>query len=193
MNMLRTPYPHVIFLHLIICGRGSQEESPDGPAQSRNSRCAPHRLGRSGPRSAAGHGGIHLSALRRAGPEERPARTCAVSFHGWFFTGLAGRSHPLPSLPPNFPTSSHRYISLIGVSPSPAAMPHGFMQSVIRLGDAALAAGIPIRAGTRRSGESKQANKRRRSEHCLSEKLLPSRLRFHILSILPYFPLTGMG
>src|SRR5216683_8364696 len=98
MNMLRTPYPLVIFLHLIVYGRGSQEESPDGPAESRNSRRAPHRLGRSGPRSAAGHGGIHLSALRRAGPEERPARTCAVSFHGWFFTGLAGRSHAVPCL-----------------------------------------------------------------------------------------------
>jgi len=31
----------------------------------RDSRSSPHGLGRSGPRSAAGHGGIHLSALRR--------------------------------------------------------------------------------------------------------------------------------
>ena len=99
----------------------------------------------------------------------------------------------VPLIPAAFPRLVQFVPGMIGLSAVPAMVLHGFMQSVIRLGDAALAAGILIRAGTRRSGESKQANKRRSSEHCLSEKLLPSRLRFHILSILPYFPLTGMG
>jgi hypothetical protein len=99
----------------------------------------------------------------------------------------------VPLIPAAFPRLVQFVPGMIGLSAVPAMVLHGFMQSVIRLGDAALAAGVLIRACTRRSGESKQANKRRRSEHCLSEKLLPSRLRFHILSILPYFPLTGMG
>jgi hypothetical protein len=76
----------------------------------------------------------------------------------------------------------------------PAVVFHGFMQFVVRLGDAPLAIAIVvvIRPRTRRSGKNHQAGKRRSSEHGLSEKLLPSRLKFHVLSILPYSP-SGMG
>jgi len=77
----------------------------------------------------------------------------------------------VPLIPAAFPRLVQFVPGMIGLSAVPAMVLHGFMQSVIRLGDAALAAGILIRACTRRAGESKEANKRRRCEHCLSGKL----------------------
>jgi len=70
----------------------------------------------------------------------------------------------------------------------PAVMLHGFVQFVVRLGDAALAAAVVIRECTRRTGKGHQSNECHSREHCLPEKVLPSRLKFHVLSILPYSP-----
>jgi len=91
-------------------------------------------------------------------------------------------------VPAVFPRFTQLVACTIRLLALPTVMLHGFVQSMVRLGDAALATVVVIGKRTRRSGESKQANKRRRSEHCLSEKLLPSRLTLHVLSILPYAP-----
>src|SRR6266851_5947776 len=68
---------------------------------------------------------------------------------------------------------------MIGLPAVPAMMLHGFMQFVIRFGDAPLALPVVICPRARRSGKSHQADKRRRSEHGLSEKLLLSHLNLH--------------
>jgi hypothetical protein len=67
------------------------------------------------------------------------------------------------------------------------------VEFVVRLGEAPLATAVVICESTGRSGEGHQADKRRSSEDCLSEKLFPSRLKLHILSILPYSPWLGWG
>src|SRR5258705_12720087 len=75
----------------------------------------------------------------------------------------------------------------------PAVMLDGFVQFVVRLGDAALAAAVVIRECTRSTAKGHQSNERHSREHCLPEKVLPSRLKFHVLSILPYSPwLAGL-
>jgi hypothetical protein len=97
----------------------------------------------------------------------------------------------IPAALPRFVQFVPRAIRLPAV---PAVVFHGFMQFVVRLGDAPLAIAVVVVVcpRIRRSGKNHQAGKRRRSEHGLSEKLLPSRSKFHILSILPYSP-SGMG
>jgi hypothetical protein len=72
-------------------------------------------------------------------------------------------------------------------------MLHGFVEFVVRLGDAALAAMVVIRKRTRRSGEGQHARKHCRGEYRLSKKPIPSRLKFHVLSILPYAPWLEWG
>jgi hypothetical protein len=81
----------------------------------------------------------------------------------------------------------------IGLPAFPAVMLDGFVQPVIRLGDAPLATAVVIRARTRRPGKDREANKRSRNKHGLSEKLSLSRVKFHVLSILSFSPLAGMG
>src|SRR5216684_1084415 len=67
----------------------------------------------------------------------------------------------------------------------PAALPR-LVQFVVRLGDPTLATAVVIRKCTRRSGESQHAGKQCGGEHRLCEKPIPSRLKLHILSVLPY-------
>src|SRR5208283_178507 len=71
---------------------------PDGKAYSRGSWSAPHGLGSSGPRSAAGRSGICLSSLRREEPEEGSARADRVSVYGRLPAGFAGRGRAVPLL-----------------------------------------------------------------------------------------------
>jgi hypothetical protein len=98
----------------------------------------------------------------------------------------------MPLIPAAFPRFVQFVPRAIRLPAVPAVVFHGFMQFVVCLGDAPLAIAVVIRTRTRRFGKNHQAEKRRRSQHGLSEKLLPSRLKFHVLSILPYSP-SGMG
>jgi hypothetical protein len=98
----------------------------------------------------------------------------------------------MPLIPAAFPRFVQFVPRVIRLPAVPAVVFHGFMYSVVCLGDAPLAIAVVIRARTRRSGKNRQAGKRRRSKHGLPEELLPSRLKFHILSILPSSP-SGMG
>jgi hypothetical protein len=75
----------------------------------------------------------------------------------------------------------------------PAVMFHGFVEFVVRLENAPLAAAVVIRQCPRCSGEGQHAGKHGGSEHGLSENPLLSRLKVHILSILPGSAPTGMG
>jgi hypothetical protein len=81
----------------------------------------------------------------------------------------------------------------ICLSTIPTVMLHGFVQSVVRLGDTALATMAVIRKRTRRSGEGQHASKQCSGEHGLSRKPIPSRLKLHVLSILPYAPWLEWG
>ncbi|SRR5229473_3986631 len=98
----------------------------------------------------------------------------------------------MPLIPAAFPRFVQFVPRVIRLPAVPAVVFHGFVEFVVRLGDAALAIAVVIRPCARRSGKNQHANKHRGSEHGLSEKLFPSRLKFHILSILPYSP-SGMG
>ena len=99
-------------------------------------------------------------------------------------------------VPPAVPLSPATFAGLmqlvapvVGLPAVPAVTLHGFVEFVVRLENAALAAAVAVvRQCTRCSGESQHANKRRGSEHGLSEKLLLSLLKLHFLSILPYSP-----
>jgi hypothetical protein len=75
----------------------------------------------------------------------------------------------------------------------PAVMFRSFVQPVIRLGDAALAMIVALGGCPGRSCECQHANKCRSSEHRLSEKLLLSRVKHHVSSILPNVPRLGWG
>jgi hypothetical protein len=86
----------------------------------------------------------------------------------------------MPLIPATFPRLAQfvpRTIRLLAV---PTVVLDGFVNFVIRLGDAALTAGVVIGAGTRRSGKGQQANKRYSSEHRPSKKLLLSRAKHHV-------------
>jgi hypothetical protein len=98
----------------------------------------------------------------------------------------------MPFVPATFPRFVQLVPRAIHLPAVPAVVFHGFMQFVVCLGNAALAIAVVVCTRTRRSDKNHQAGKRRRSEHGLSEKFLPSRLQFHVLSILPYSP-SGMG
>jgi hypothetical protein len=100
----------------------------------------------------------------------------------------------MPLIPAAFPRFVQFVPRTVRLPAVPAVVFHGFMEFVIHLGDAplAIAVVVVICPRIRRSGKNHQGEKRRRSEHGLSEKLLASRSRFHILSILPYSP-SGMG
>jgi hypothetical protein len=95
----------------------------------------------------------------------------------------------IPAAFPRFVQLVPRAIRLPAV---PSVILDRFVEFVVRLGDAPLAIAVVIRTRPRRSGKNYQAEKRRRSEHGLSEKRLSSRLQSHVLSILPYSP-SGMG
>jgi hypothetical protein len=99
----------------------------------------------------------------------------------------------MPLAPATFPRLMQFVPRMVRLPAVPAVMLHGFVEFVVRLGNAALATAVVICESTGRSGEGRQADERRRSKHCLSEKLFPSRLKLHILSILPFSPLAGMG
>src|SRR5260370_16905975 len=99
-------------------------------------------------------------------------------------------------VPPAVPLSPATFAGLmqlvapvVGLPAVPAVTLHGFVEFVVRLENAALAAAVAVvRQCTRCSGESQHANKRCGSEHGLSEKLLLSLLQLHFLSILPSSP-----
>jgi hypothetical protein len=95
-------------------------------------------------------------------------------------------------VPAAFPRLAQFMARMIRLPAVPAVMLDGFVEFVVCLGDASLAAAVIIRQCTRRSDEGQHANKNRGSEHGLSEKLLLSHLNLHFLSILPYSP-AGMG
>src|SRR5258706_16140057 len=94
----------------------------------------------------------------------------------------------VPLFPPVFSRFMHFVRAIPRLPAVPAVMLDGFVQFVVRLGDAALAAAVVIRECTRRTAKGHQSNERHSREHCLPEKVLPSRLKFHVLSILPYSP-----
>jgi len=96
-------------------------------------------------------------------------------------------------VPAAFPRLVQFVPRMVRLPAVPAVVLYGFVEFMVRLGDAPLATAVVIREGTGRSGEGHHADKRRRSQDCLSEKLSPSRLKLHSLSILPYSPLAGMG
>jgi hypothetical protein len=96
-------------------------------------------------------------------------------------------------VPAAFPRLTQIVPRVIGLPAVPTVMFDGFVQPVIRLDNAALATAVVIGAGTGRSGEDDEAGKRGRNEYRPSEKLLLSRLKLHILSILSFSPLAGMG
>jgi len=98
----------------------------------------------------------------------------------------------MPIIPAAFPRFVQFVPRAIRLPAVPAVMLDHFVEFVVRLRNAALAIAVVIRARSRCSSKNRQADKRRRSEYGLSEKLLPSRLKFHILSILPYSP-SGIG
>ena len=94
----------------------------------------------------------------------------------------------VPFLPAAFPRFMQFVPRMLRLPAVPAVMLLGFVQFVVRLGDAALAITVAIRECTRSPNKCHQANECHCGEHCLPEKLLPSRLKFHVLSILPYSP-----
>src|SRR5260370_25672540 len=98
-------------------------------------------------------------------------------------------------VPPAVPLSPATFAGLmqlvapvVGLPAVPAVTLHGFVEFVVRLENAALAAAVLVCQRTRCSGEVPHANKHRGGEHGLSEKLLLSLLKVHFLSILPYSP-----
>jgi hypothetical protein len=96
----------------------------------------------------------------------------------------------VPAALPRFTQFVARTIRLLAL---PTVMFHGLVQSVVRLGDAALATMVVICKRTRRSGEGQYAGKQRRGEYGLAKKAIPSRVNLHILSILPYSPWLDWG
>jgi len=96
-------------------------------------------------------------------------------------------------VPAAFPRLVQFVACVIRLPAVPAVMFHGFVEFVVRLGDAPLAIPVVVCSRARRSGKKYQADKRRGSEHGLSEKLPLSHLNLHFLSILPYSPLGWGG
>jgi hypothetical protein len=96
-------------------------------------------------------------------------------------------------VPAVFPRFTQFVAGTIRLFAFPTVMLHGFVEFVVRLGDAALATVVVIRKRTRRSGEGQHAGKQCRGEHRLSKKPMPSRLKVHVLSILPYAPWLEWG
>jgi len=96
-------------------------------------------------------------------------------------------------VPAVFPRFTQFVPGTIRLLAFPTVMLHGFVEFVVRLGDAALATVVVIRKRTRRSGEGQHAGKQCRGEHRLSKKPIPSRLKVHVLSILPYVPWLEWG
>ena len=99
----------------------------------------------------------------------------------------------VPFVPAAFPRIVQFVPRTVRLLAIPAVMLNGFVEFVVRLGDAALASAVVIRERTRRTGKGHQANKCHGSEHGLPEKLLLSRLKLHVLSILPYSPRLEWG
>jgi len=96
-------------------------------------------------------------------------------------------------VPAAFPRLTQFVPRVIGLAAVPTVMLDGFVQPVICLDDAALATAVVVGAGSGRSGEGDEADKGGRNKYRPSEKLLLSRLKIHILSILSFSPLAGMG
>ena len=96
-------------------------------------------------------------------------------------------------VPAAFPRFAQFVACVIRLLAVPAVTLRGFVQFVVRPGDAALASIVVIGRCPGHCPECQQARKGRASEHCLSEKLLPSRLELHMFSILPNFPPAEMG
>jgi len=83
---------------------------------------------------------------------------------------------------------------MIGLPAVPAMMLHGFMQFVIRLGDAPLAPVVIFGGSPRRSRECQHADECCCSQHRLSEKLLLSHLNLHYSLHPSIFPgWNGVG
>src|SRR6266481_9679504 len=96
-------------------------------------------------------------------------------------------------VPAVFPRFTQFVAGTIRLLTLPTVMLHGFVQFVVRLGDAALATMVVIRKCTGRPGEGQHAGKQCRGEYRLSKKPIPSRLKVHVLSILPYSPWLEWG
>jgi hypothetical protein len=99
----------------------------------------------------------------------------------------------MPLVPAAFPRFAQFAARVIGLSAVPPVMLRGFVEFVVRPGDAALASIVVIGRCPGHCPECQQARKGCTSEHCLCEKLLPSRLELHMFSILPNFPPAEMG
>jgi hypothetical protein len=99
----------------------------------------------------------------------------------------------MPFIPAAFPRLMQIVPCVIGLPAIPAVMLHGFVQSVVGLGDAALAVVVGIRQCTGCSGKCQHANKCCSSEYGLSEISLLSRVKRHVSSILPKYPRLGWG
>jgi hypothetical protein len=99
----------------------------------------------------------------------------------------------VPFVPAAFPRVVQFVPRTVRLPAVPSVVLHGFVDFVVRLGDAALAITVAIRECARRSGKGRQANKCHSSEHGLPEKLHAFRLKLHVLSILPYAPWLEWG
>src|SRR5712664_834311 len=62
----------------------------DEPTVPGNSRRTKHRVGRFGPRSTRGFGGVRLPTLRAARNEKGAARADSLPLHRWVCTGFTG-------------------------------------------------------------------------------------------------------
>jgi hypothetical protein len=87
-----------------------------------------------------------------------------------------------------FPRLTQFVAGTIRLPALPTVMLHGFVEFVVRLGDAALATMVVIGKRTRRSGKGQHAGKHCRGEYRLSKKPIPSRLKFHVPPSSRMFP-----
>jgi hypothetical protein len=96
-------------------------------------------------------------------------------------------------IPAAFPRLVQIVARTIGLPAVPAVMLHGFVESVVRLGDTPLASIVALGGCPGCSRECQHAEKYRRSEYRPSEKLLLSQMKRHVSSILPKYPRLGWG
>jgi len=101
---------------------------------------------------------------------------------------------PPMALPPAaFPRLVQIVARAVRLPAVPAVMLHGFVESVVGFGDAALALIVTLGRCPGRTRECQHPKQCGRSQHHSGEKLLPSRLYGHGFSILRVSPLLDWG
>ena len=99
----------------------------------------------------------------------------------------------MPLIPAAFPRFTQFVASMFRLGAIPAVMFRGSVELVVRLGDSALATIVVLGGCPGCSCECQHAYKSRSREQRLSEKLLLSRVKRHVSSILPNCPRLGWG